>query len=195
MRQIGRRGQSDASAFEPEDDGGEDEHGAVVERTFLVARRQATPLFESIDAALDHVAPCVDRGIEEERSPWPSCSLRALVASLGNRVLDLPLAQQAPTAAIAVALVGDEVIWAGAWSPAPSHAWDTDAIQDRLQLGTVMTMSWGNDDGERPPAAVTGEMKLGRQPSTAASESFVGRVGDLFFSSARLRRRRAPLAC
>ena len=74
-------------------------------------------------------------------------------------------------------------------------AWDPDAIQHSLQLRTVMALSWGNDDGERPAAAVTGEMELGSQPSTAAPESFVGLVRDPLFSSARLRRRHAPLAC
>jgi hypothetical protein len=132
MGKFWRTGLSDASAFEPEDDGGKDEHGAAVECTFLVARRQATPLFEPIDAALDHVASGVDREIEEERSPWPRCSLRALIASLGNRAVDLPLAQHAAAARITMAFVGHEVIWSGPGSAAPANTWGTDAVQDRL---------------------------------------------------------------
>jgi hypothetical protein len=48
-------------------------------------------------------------------------------------------------------------------------------------LGTVMTMSWGDHDRERAAAAITREMELGSQPSTAASESFVCQVGDPLF--------------
>ena len=77
---------ADKSLFEPEDDRGDDDHRAIIERPLLVARGQPTPLFEPIDAALDDIATRVDRGIEEERSPWPSRSSRALVASLGNSV-------------------------------------------------------------------------------------------------------------
>ena len=107
---------------------------------------------------------------------------------------DLPLTQQAATAGIAIAFVGNKSIWAGAWSSTPCSAWNTDAIQHRSQLCTVMTLSWGDDNGERLSAAVTGEMKLGRQPPATPSEPLVGGVVDPFFSSARLRRRRAPLA-
>jgi hypothetical protein len=71
-------------------------------------------------------------------------------------------AEQLTTPPIAVALVSDEAVWARPWSPTSCGARDPDAIQDGLQLGTVMPMSWGNDDGERPSAPVTGEMKLGR---------------------------------
>jgi hypothetical protein len=37
-------------------------------------------------------------------------------------------------------------------------------------------------------------MKLGRQPAAAAPKPLIDGVGNPFFSSARLRRRRAPLA-
>ena len=47
--------------------------------------------------------------------------------------------------------------------------------------GPNWALSWRNHDGERSPATVTGEMKLGGQPSTAASEPFVGWVRDPFF--------------
>src|SRR5260221_7361790 len=194
MRQKRPGGLSDESAFEPKDDGGQDEQRSVIDGALLVAGRQTTPLFEAIDAAFDDIAPRIDRFVEDQRTPWPSCSLRALVASLGNRVLDLPLAQQAAAARITIAFVSDEVIWSRPRSPAPSSAWDPDAVQDRLQLRTVMTVARRDHDGERPSAAITGEMKLGGQPSTAASEAFLLMGDDPFFSSARLRRRRAPPA-
>jgi hypothetical protein len=184
MRQIGRRGLSAASAFEPEDDGGENEHGAIIERALLIASRQSTPLFEAIDTALHDIATGIDRLVEEERPPRSSGSLRALVASLGNGVLDLPLTQPAPTAGVAVALIGDEAVWAGPWSSTSGGAWDPDAVQDRSQLRTVLALSWRNHDGAWSSAPVTGEMEFARQPSAAAPESLVGGGRDPCFSSA-----------
>jgi hypothetical protein len=58
-----------------------------------------------------------------------------------------------------------------------------------------MTVARCDDDRERPSFAVAGQMELGCQSTAAAPESLVGRVADPFFSSARLGRRRAPLAC
>src|SRR5262249_48103492 len=144
---------SDESRFEPDEVGGDDDHRPVVERTLLEARRQPTPLFESIDAALHHVASDVDAPVEDQWAPRSSHSLRSLVTALGNRVLDLPLTQPAPTARIAVAFVGDEAIRAGSGSPASVGAWDTDAVQDGFELRTVTAMSWGDHDRERPAAA------------------------------------------
>jgi hypothetical protein len=166
------------SRVEPNDDGSDDDHCSVIRRSLLIAGRQPTPLLQAVDAALDHVATGVDRLVNDEWTTRSSRPLRALVAPLWNGVLDLPPAQQAPTAGIAIAFISDEVIWAGAWSPAPCGVWDPDAVQHGSQLGTIMTLSWGNDDGEGPPAAVTGEMELGRQPSTAAPEPLIGRVLD-----------------
>jgi len=141
------------------------------------------------------VATGIDGCVKEERPPRSSGSLRALVTPLWNGVLDLSLPQQAATAWVTVALVSDEPVWARPWSPAATGAWDPDAVQHRLQLRTVMALSWADHDGERPSTAVTGQMELGGQPASAPSEPLVARVGDPFFSSARLRRRRAPLAC
>src|SRR5262245_12272853 len=120
---------SDASAFEPDDDGGEDDQCAVIECAFFEARGQPTPLFEPTDAALHDVAPRVDRWVKVEGTSWSSRSLGTLVASLGNGARDLALSQQAAPArvAVAVALVSDEVVWTRPWSPASAGAWDPDA--------------------------------------------------------------------
>jgi hypothetical protein len=111
--------------------------------------------------------------VEEERTSRSSGSLRALVASLWNGMRDLSPPQQMATARIAIALVGDEVIGAGPWSPISAGAWDPNAVQDRLELRTVMALSWADHNSERSPAAVTGEMELRGQPATAASKPFV----------------------
>jgi hypothetical protein len=186
---------ADESGVKPEDDRGQDEHGAIVDRALLVAGRQPTPLFEPIDAALHHVAPRIDRLVEDQWTPAPSRSTLSLIAPLWNGVLDLSLAQHAPTAGITIAFVSDEAIGTRPRSSAPRSARNADAIQDRFQLRTVMAMPWADHNGKRSSATVTSEVELGGQPATAASEPFARRMVDPFFSSARLRRRRAPLAC
>ncbi len=155
------RGLSYESTLEPEDNGGQNEHGAVIEGTLLVAGGHPAPLLEPIDAALDHVASRVGCLVEDQRTPRSSGSLRALVAPLWNGVLDLSLPQPAPTPCIAVPFVGDEVIWTRPGSPTSCGAWDPDALQNWYQLRTVMALSWSDHNGEGPPAPVTGEVKLG----------------------------------
>lgn len=100
---------------------------------------------------------------------------------------DLSLSQPAATTRITVAFVGDKPVGAGAWPSASTGAWNPDTLQDWDQLGTVMTVTRGNHNGERPSLAVAGNVELGGQPSTAATEPFVARVLNPFFSSARLR--------
>ena len=85
----------------------------------------------------------------------------SLVAPLWNGVRDLSLSQPAPTPCITVPFIGDEVIWTRPGSPTSCGAGDPDALQDWYQLRTVMALSWGDHNGKRPPAAVTGEVKFG----------------------------------
>ena len=75
-----------------------------------------------MNAALDHVAPRVDGPVEDQRTTWPSSPLRLLVASLGNRMRDLPPTEEPAAARIAIPFVGDEAIWAGSRSPATANA-------------------------------------------------------------------------
>lgn len=103
-------------------------------------------MFEPIDTALDHVATGVDGPVEGERTTWPRRPLGALIASLRDRVRDLPLAQQATTAWVAVALVGNESRWARPRASAPARLWDTNARQHRLQLRTIVPLPRCDDD-------------------------------------------------
>jgi hypothetical protein len=174
----------DKSRLKPDDDGGQDDHRAIIERAFLIPGGYTAPLFKPVDAAFHHVAPRIDRLVKDEWTTRSRRASRALVASLWDRMVDLPLAQPAATPWIAVAFVSDEAVWAGTWSPASAGAWNPDALQDRFQLGAFMAVPWADHDGERSSAAVTGEMELGGQPSTTAPESLVGGVRDPFFSRA-----------
>jgi hypothetical protein len=186
MARHAKRWGEAVSGVKPDDDGSDDDHCPIIDRPLLVAGGQATPLFEPIDATLDHVAAGVDGFVED---PWATGSGRtscALIAALWDRVRDPPAAQQLPTARIAVAFVGNETIWSRPGTSPSARSWDANPIQDRRQLRAVMTLSCRNDHRERSPLPITGHMELGRQPSPAAPESLVARVLDPLFSSARL---------
>ena len=103
-------GLSDASPGKPEGDGSDDDHRSLVERAFLVARRQPTPLFQAVDAPLHDVATFVNRLAVSQGATGPERTSRPLIAPLGNGVPDVPLPQQPTTARVAVALVSDKVV-------------------------------------------------------------------------------------
>lgn len=84
--------------------------------------------------------------------------------------------EQATTAWITVPFVSDEVIRPGPRSSAPTKPWDTNACQHRLQLRIIVPLSGRDDNRERSPFPVAGQMELGRQPSPAAPEPFITRM-------------------
>jgi hypothetical protein len=178
------RGLSDESRVEPDDDGSDHDHRPIVGGALFVAGSQAPPLLEAVDAALDHVAACVGRLVEGERATWPFVASHPLIAALGNGVRDVPLAQEPPTARVAVAFVSDDAIRPSARPSPPTGAGHADALKHGCQLGAVMALSWGDHDRERPSRAVAGQMELGRQPAAAAPEPFVARMLDPLFTSA-----------
>lgn len=183
------------SRFEPEDDGGNDDHRPVVDRTLLVAGGQSTPLFEPVDTALDYIATGVDRPIENQWTTSPRRTARLLITSFRNRVRDLPLAQQATTARIAVPFVSDEPVRTSPRTPPPTRSWNANASQHWPQLGAVMPLPRRNDNRERPPFPVAGQVEFGRQSAATTSEPFIARMLNPLLISAWLGRRRAPLAC
>jgi hypothetical protein len=110
-----------SSHVQPDDDCSEDDHGAIIDGTFFIACSQPAPLLQPIDAALDHVAPGVDRRVEDQRTPWLGIALCPLITTLWDSVRNLSCPQQPTTARVAVALISDDAIWQGAWAPA--SAW------------------------------------------------------------------------
>jgi hypothetical protein len=94
---VGPGDLSDASRFEPDDNGGDDHHRPVVDGAFFVARSESTPLLEPIDAALDHIASRIDGRVEGQRAARSAGAVRALIAALRDGVRDLPPSEQLAT--------------------------------------------------------------------------------------------------
>ena len=136
----------DESRLKPDDDGGQDNHRAIIERAFLIPGGYTAPLFKPVDAAFHHVASRIDRLVKDEWTTRSRRASRSLVASLWDRMLDLPLAQPAATPWIAVAFVSDEAIRAGPWSSASAGAWNPDTL-----TGSSWVLSW------RCPGLITTE--------------------------------------
>ncbi len=172
------RGLSDESRREPDGDGGDDHQRPVVDRAFLVARCQATPLFEAIDAALHDVAAGIGRRVEGQRATGSRGAPCSLIGALGNGVRDVPLAQQPPAARIAVALVGDHPVRPRARTPASTGSGHPDAVQHWPQLRAVVPLARRDHHRKRSALAVAGQMELGRQSTAAAPEPLVGGVLD-----------------
>jgi len=59
--------------------GGKDHQRRVVDGALFVARGQILPPFEPIDAALDDIAPRVDRPVEGQGTPAPRATTARVV--------------------------------------------------------------------------------------------------------------------
>jgi hypothetical protein len=58
----------------------------------------------------------------------------------------------------------------------PTRPWagDPDSVQQQLQLGALMPLASGDQHGQRPAAAVAGQMQLGGQPTPATAQRLIG---------------------
>jgi hypothetical protein len=137
----------------------------------------------------------IDRLVKGQWATRSSSTARLLIGALGNGVRDVSATEQPTAARVAVAFVGDEAIRPRARASPSTGPWYPDAVQHRSQLRTVVPLARRDHDRERSALAIAGQMKLGRQPSAAAAKPLIGGMLDPPFSSARLGRRRAPLAC
>lgn len=125
-----------------------------------------------VDRSLDFVAALVDRLVEAGRSAARAAAALAvgpLVLALGDGVLDLPTPQVPAIPAGRVRFVAAQVIGACARMPA-GRARDTDAFEDRNQLRGITPLAWCDDERERPPAALTGQMNLAGQAATRTTQ-------------------------
>jgi hypothetical protein len=132
-------------------------------------------LLEPVETAFDHIASPIDDRVEPERSATPAASagpVGPLIGPLGDGVPDVAAAQLGPQRSGAVALVGQQMLWAGA-RPAGTGPSDPDPAKQRDGLGVVVDVAAGQQQRQRPTQAITGQMQLGGQPTTGPSEGFV----------------------
>jgi hypothetical protein len=123
----------------------------------------------------NHVAVPVTHRIHAGRPATASTTPRSsclLVGPLGDRVGDPPPAQQPAAGRVAVAAVGNQVRWTltGTTRPWPGHP---DGIQQRPQLGALVPLAGGDQQPQRPAAAITSQVDLGGEPATATAQCLV----------------------
>lgn len=89
---------TDASCFEPEEDGCDVECGLIVRGEFVGAHGNAAPMFEPVDAAFARVAEAVSTTVEGDRAaaaPAAALPVGLLVTRFGNDRADSAPAQVA----------------------------------------------------------------------------------------------------
>jgi hypothetical protein len=143
-------------------------------------------LLEASEAAFDDVALAVDLPVEAGGPAAPGSAPVAvgnLVGSFGDGVRDATAAQVGADFPRAVALVGDDMVGAGA-RPTGTGARDVNGVQDVLEAGAVVGVAAGQDEAEWPAVPVGREVDLGAQSSTGPAEGVITRFvlveGPLF---------------
>jgi hypothetical protein len=148
----------------------------VADGQLVVAGGDGPVVLEPSDGPLDHVALPVAHQIDLgwTAPPWsPPDAGGLLVGPLGDGVGDPPLAQQPAAGTVAVAAVGDQMRRALTRPTRPAWAGDSDGVQQCAELGALVALAGGDQHAERPPAAITGEMELGREPASATAQCLV----------------------
>lgn len=143
---------------------------------FGVAGGQGPVLLEPVDAPLDEVAAAVAVRIERRRSsagPPAAAPMSLLVLAFGNGGADAAAAQQRAGGPGGVGLVGDHVLGAGA-RPADPTGGHPDRRQQPGKLRIVAGLPGREQHGQRPPAALHGEVELATQPSAGPAEGLSG---------------------
>jgi hypothetical protein len=144
------------------------------------------------------VAPPVAHRIHDWRpatSGAASQASRLLVRPLGDGVGNPTPAQQPPAGRIAVAPVGGQMVRALAGPAPPTRPWHPDRIQQPLQLGALVPLPGGQQHRQRPATAVAGQVDLGRQPASTASQRLVGLGSGAYVAAGSPFGVRAPAAC
>ncbi len=168
----------------------------VVHGPLLVASGYPAPLLEPVYAPLYYVAPRVGHDVETRRPSGTPHTTLPLVAPLRDSVADPAPPQQSSTTRVAVAFVGNEVLWAFAGASGSTRkTGHPDGIEYRLKLRALVALARRHDDRERSPLPVAGEVHLARQSSPTTSDRLVRWMGDPLFTSRMLGSRLAPAAC
>jgi hypothetical protein len=166
---------SDESCRHPEDEGGQDDAGAVVGSALVVPGRDRTVLLEPADTALDHIALPIAHQVNSwwpSTTPAPARPSGLLVRPFRDGGRDPTTAQHRPAARIRIAAVGYLVVRALAWTATPARSCDGDGVQQGLKLGALMALARGDQQRQWSAVAVPGEMDLGREPTPASPQRF-----------------------
>jgi hypothetical protein len=134
-------------------------------------------LVEPGDGPLDDVALAVAHRIHDWWSAAPGAPpgpSGLLIGPLRDGVRNPALAQQPAAGGVAVASISNQVPWAPARPTQPAWAGHPDGVQQRPELGALMTLAGGEEHPQRPPATITSQMDLGREPAPAVSQCLVG---------------------
>jgi hypothetical protein len=132
--------------------------------------------FEAVDAPLDGVPLLVDLAVEAGRTATEPASPQAvadLVGRLRDDRTDTPAPQVAADGAGGIRAVGQNGQGPGP-RPARTSVGHADAGHHRLEGGCVTCLARGDGEGERPCAAVGGQVDLGAQPAAGAAERVIG---------------------
>ena len=113
----------------------------------VVADEQPFEVVQPGEGALDDPAEATEAGA-------------VLALAAGDLGRDPALAQQPPVLVVVVAAVGDDAVGP---APRPAHpaTHGRDPLDERDQLGDVVTVAAGDREGERDPGGVDQEVVLG----------------------------------
>ena len=112
------------------------------------------------------MSEAVDPGVGALDDPAHGAEAGAVrYASAGDDGLDAALAEQAAVLVVVVAAVGEQLPGAVTWAP-PCAPDPRDGVQQRQQLGDVVTVAAGQRDGERGAVPVGDDVVLRAGPGT-----------------------------
>src|SRR4051794_2040963 len=144
----------------------------------VVAGSDAAPLFESVEAALDHVAAFVGLGIEDARATAgraTSSPSGFLVLAFWDGDLDASLGQEPAVGRRGVCLVGEHLVGSGAWASG-STVVDADAAHNGGEQRRVGRVTGGEHQTQWPALAVGGEVDLAGHSASGPTDRVVRRL-------------------
>ena len=139
------------------------EHGEIVDRTFLIARGDATRLFQPIDQAFHAVAGAVDRAVKAPRS--------SLVPFPRDGVPNMAPPQVLPNGPATLALVAHDAAWPAARVTTPD-AFDRALLHQLLEDDGFVPLARRQDKGDRLAAAFGTHVNFGAEAALAAAQRF-----------------------
>ena len=132
----------------------------IVISSFLIARREAPKLFETVNQPLDLVALPVERPIKRSRTP--------LVRLPRNRHADASPSQVAPNLATTVAFITNDALWSQLGSP-PSRPFDRPLFHQPFKCCRFMPLARREHNRHRFAVPVCTQMDFGAEAALAAT--------------------------